>query len=94
MHGELSHCPREAAHFVGSLAFRTKTGKKRTGESGVEFASRKPVHEFVSIVLGERLTAEQLIQQRAQVRFRVHDDVICMKLAMSRSPSGVNTLSG
>ncbi len=94
VHGQLAHRPRKTAHLVGRLAFGTQAGEKRAGERGVEFAGREPVHEFVGVVLGERLTAQQPVQQRAQVRFAVHDDVIRMKLAIRRSPSGVSTLSG
>ena len=91
VHGELAHRAGEAADLFGRLALGAQAGEQRTRKGRRHVAVRELDHQRVRLLLGQRFAVQQSIKHCTE--FLAHER-IRRKLAISRSPSGVNTLSG
>ena len=90
MDGQLSHRPGKATNLIRGLALGAQAGEQCPGESRVEIASGKLLHQVVRLLLFEVVSVQQAIEELTVV----HDASCRMKFAIRASPSGVSTLSG
>ena len=86
-----THCRSEAANLLGSFTFGTQPGEKRPCHRRRHITVCELVHQRIGLLLGQRLSIKQSVELRAELFVHV---VIAKKFAISRSPSGVSTLSG